>query len=190
MHRFAGRNDKTMRIVLKVPMLYLARPSFIFTLIFAVSAAALAGAYGSQYIGGLKPCIMCLYQRIPFMTAGLLALIGMAVQNRAGAVNTILGLCTLAFAANACLALYHTGVELHWWESAVEGCVVSFGDEKKDLLQSIMGTPSVPCEAIQWKDPVLGLTMANYNAALCIVMMDICSLALILRLCRKRSVQP
>ena len=46
-------------------------------LVLAVSLGALALAYGSQYWGGLAPCVLCLYQRaaygavILFATAAL-----------------------------------------------------------------------------------------------------------------------
>ena len=38
-------------------------------LAFAVPAALLAGAYGSQHIGGLAPCEMCYWQRWAHWTA-------------------------------------------------------------------------------------------------------------------------
>jgi len=35
----------------------------------AISAATLATVYASQYIGGLQPCELCLYQRWPWWIA-------------------------------------------------------------------------------------------------------------------------
>ncbi|MEN8197547.1 MAG: disulfide bond formation protein B, partial [Pseudomonadota bacterium] len=34
-------------------------------LILAASAASLLGAFAFQYIGGLQPCVLCVYQRYP-----------------------------------------------------------------------------------------------------------------------------
>ncbi len=42
--------------------------------IFAVSATALANAYIAQYAFGQEPCVLCLYQRVPYAVAGVLGL--------------------------------------------------------------------------------------------------------------------
>ena len=46
-------------------------------------AALLAGAYGSQYIGGLFPCEMCWWQRYPHFAAVAIAAIAFGVGNLA-----------------------------------------------------------------------------------------------------------
>ena len=45
--------------------------------LLALSAATLAVVYASQYIGGLQPCQLCLYQRWPWW--GALALSALAL---------------------------------------------------------------------------------------------------------------
>ena len=47
------------------------------------SAALLIGAFGFQYLGGLAPCKMCLWQRYPHIAAVAICLVFYAVQNRA-----------------------------------------------------------------------------------------------------------
>ncbi len=42
-----------------------ASPRNVAGLILAVSAGALAAALLSQYVGGLVPCVLCYYQRLP-----------------------------------------------------------------------------------------------------------------------------
>lgn len=42
----------------------------------AISAFALSMAFTAQYIFGLEPCILCLYQRIPYALVIALGLTG------------------------------------------------------------------------------------------------------------------
>ena len=49
--------------------------------IFAVSATALANAYIAEYGFGLEPCILCLYQRVPYAVAGVLGLAALFVPS-------------------------------------------------------------------------------------------------------------
>ncbi|MCC7305706.1 MAG: disulfide bond formation protein B [Alphaproteobacteria bacterium] len=141
-----------------------------------ISALALLAAYASEYIGGLEPCILCLYQRIPFAIVILLGLLGYINPRLA---VPFLGLAALAFVTNAGIASYHTGVELKWWESGVEGCKVPVMDTSQpDWVERMLSAPAVPCTAIQWKDPVLGLTMANYNVFLNLALFLYCAAAL------------
>ena len=49
--------------------------NFVPGLILLVTVAVLSSAYSAQYIGGLRPCILCLYERIPLFAAGGLMLL-------------------------------------------------------------------------------------------------------------------
>lgn len=122
------------------------------------SALLLAGAFAFQYIGGLAPCKLCLWQRWPHAAAILLGALALAMPGRlvplAGAMAAL---------ATAGVGLYHTGVERRWWEGpdtctsgSVEG--VSSGD----LLNQIMAAPLVRCDEVAWS--MLGLSMASWNA--------------------------
>lgn len=159
----------------------------VLSLIALVSAFSLAAAYIAEFGFGLEPCILCLYQRIPFAVALVLALLGLGFYKWPLVGHTAIGLSGLAYLINGAIAFYHTGVEQHWWRSAVEGCVVNFDTDKgqQDLLAMIIKTPSVPCNVIPWQDPILGLSMANYNVALGLGMFGVCSLSLFL--IRQRS---
>ena len=131
-----------------------------------VSAGALTAALTAQYVFGLEPCILCLYQRAPFVIALVLAVIGLAFFRQKSA--PVVALCALAFAANAVIAFYHVGVEQHWWKSFLEGCAVpDLGSDPAALLDNIMNAPAVRCDEIAWKDPVFGQSMAFYNVILC-----------------------
>jgi disulfide bond formation protein DsbB len=132
-----------------------------------LSAFSLAAAYTAELAFGMEPCILCLYQRVPF---ALSLLVSAAVFiNRNTMVKPVIAANGLLYFVNGCIAFYHTGVEQKWWVSAVEGCsftLPGLESQPEDLLSAILKTPSVPCDVIPWSDPVLGLSMANYNVML------------------------
>lgn len=149
----------------------LSCPFFVCAGIAGVSAFSLASALTAQYVFGLEPCILCLYQRGPFVLTTIFGLLGLflARKGRTGAVSGLVGASAAAFAVNAGIASYHSGVERHWWRSAFEACRIGdfSANDAQGLLEKIMQTPSVPCDSIPWADPLLGLSMANYNAVMC-----------------------
>lgn len=139
----------------------------------ALSAAALSMALISQYVYGLQPCILCLYQRVPFGLVILWGVLGVGFgrsSDRAG--RLFIGLTALTFAANAAIAFYHSGVERHWWKSFLEGCAVpDMEGNITDVLARIAATPAARCDEIPWTDPIIGLSMANYNVMACLIFM-------------------
>jgi disulfide bond formation protein DsbB len=86
-----------------------AAARWLFPLMLAASAVALATALTAQYAFGLEPCVLCQYQRIPYWTAGAIALaaILVPVSDRRGIAWTL----AVVFACGAALAVYHFGVE-------------------------------------------------------------------------------
>lgn len=134
-----------------------------------LSAFSLAAAYTAEFVYGLEPCILCLYQRVPFALSLLVS--ASVFINREKMVKPVIAANGLLYFVNGCIAFYHTGVEQKWWISAVEACEFDFAnlatqEAPKDLLSHILKTPAVPCDVIPWSDPVLGLSMANYNIML------------------------
>ena len=136
------------------------------------SAAALGMAFISQYAYGLHPCVLCIYQRVPYALVILFAVLGIGLgRNSPRTLSVFTGLTALTFAANAAIAFYHTGVERKWWTSFLEGCSVpSLEGNITDVLAQIAATPVVRCDEIPWTDPVIGLSMANYNVLFCLAL--------------------
>ncbi len=138
-------------------------------LIAVISAAVLGSALASQYWGGLEPCQLCLYQRVPYVitiTLGLLAALPLPRGLRLG----LLLLAALTFAAGAALAGFHVGVEQKWWEG-LPGCSApSFTEMSLDEMRdAIMGREKVvPCDEVAWS--LFGISMAGYNFMVSIVL--------------------
>ncbi|MBL4693045.1 MAG: disulfide bond formation protein B [Magnetovibrio sp.] len=128
-------------------------------LLAGVGAGALIMAYIAQFGFGLEPCVLCLYQRIPY---ALVAILGFIAMKRPQNLNDILVASAVVFAASTALAAYHFGVEQHWWVSAT-GCTgdVSKTFTTQDLLQSMQRKQPKACDAVDWT--LFGLSMAGWN---------------------------
>ncbi len=136
--------------------------------IFLVSTTSLMMALIAEYAFGLEPCILCIYQRWPYVITALLGVMGIAAAYKEewmkfSALAVLLS--SAVFFVGAVIAFYHVGVEQHWWKSALEGCEVDFDPNNvEDLMAILDNKPAVRCDVIPWADPVFGLSMAAYNA--------------------------
>jgi disulfide bond formation protein DsbB len=128
----------------------------------AGSAATLAAALWLQFVEGLAPCPMCIWQRWPHVAAVVLGAAAAALGVRA---LTALGV--LAMAIGAGLGLFHVGVEQKWWEGPSTCAAGPVGGlSTQELLDRIMAAPLVRCDEIAWQ--LLGVSMAGWNAILCV----------------------
>ena len=129
----------------------------------AASAVALLTALASQYLGGLAPCKLCLWQRIPHGVVLVLG-VGALLWFRGPRERLLLTwAAAIAFAFGAGLALYHVGVEQKWWQGP-DTCTSSSTDglSVDQLLDQIMTAPLVRCDEIAWS--LMGISMAGWNA--------------------------
>lgn len=150
----------------------------VFAFIAMICFSALAAAFIAEAILKLEPCRLCIYQRYPFAIGFIVSIIGLLTVKKPGLSISLLLVNALNFLANSAIAFYHTGVEQHWWESKVEGCAMVFPEdtENQSILENIMSAPMGDCSKIPWQDPILGLSMANYNIPLCFGLALICVL--------------
>ena len=129
------------------------------------SIALLGGAYYFQYVEGLAPCDMCLWQRYPHMVAILFGLITvpLLVEPRVALVFALLAI--LALFATAGIGVYHAGVEQHWWQGP-QSCTgrVPAGLTQEELKQYLLNARMVRCDEIPWK--MWKISMAGWNAIL------------------------
>lgn len=127
------------------------------------SLALLLAAWGFQYLGGLSPCALCLWQRWPHMAA--VALGAAALAGPARGLGGIAALGGLAALTTAGIGLYHTGVERGWWPgpSSCSGTGEGLeGLSGADLLSIDDAVAPVMCDEVVWS--FAGLSMASWNA--------------------------
>jgi disulfide bond formation protein DsbB len=122
------------------------------------SIALLGGAFAFQYIGGLAPCQLCLWQRWPHAAAILIGVIALATGWRG-----LLWLGALAALTTAGIGVFHVGVEQGWWEGLATCTAGSIsGLSTADLLNPAADVAApVRCDAIAWQ--LLGISMAGWN---------------------------
>src|SRR5712692_8267271 len=92
-------------------------------LVAAGGAATILGAYYFQFVLGLRPCPLCLEQRIAFYVSIPLAIVVAFAAGRnvpRGLAAAGLGIIVLAMLFNSGLALFHAGVEWKWWPGPQE----------------------------------------------------------------------
>jgi disulfide bond formation protein DsbB len=125
-------------------------------------AAILGSALAFQHLGGLAPCELCYWQRYPFwvaIPAGALAFALPAWR------PYLLALAGVALAIGAGVAVFHVGVEQHWWQgTAACGSPRPPAGSIEELRARLLAAPVVRCDEPQWT--LLGVTMAGYNVLL------------------------
>ena len=129
-------------------------------LLAGISAAALVAAFIAQFVFGLEPCVLCIYQRIPFAVVFMLGLFLSFAP--AAYPRWVLALSGLTFLAGAAIAGFHTGVEYHWWEGT-NSCGINLeGKSFEEIKEQIMNAPRARCDEVAWS--LFGISMAGYNA--------------------------
>lgn len=129
--------------------------------LFVISATSLTMALFFQYKLGLEPCILCLYQRVPYIALMVFCPLGLLAGRHR---RDVLYSCAVTLYIGGIIALYHTGIEYGFWDEAFDCVVTEASNNVEQLLQSLQGTPQVDCAVIPWT--LFGISMAGYNTLL------------------------
>jgi disulfide bond formation protein DsbB len=124
-------------------------------LLALASAAILLAALALQYLGGLPPCPLCIWQRWPYVALIALGLLGWRWHARA-----MLALTALVLLGGAGLAAYHVGIEQGWW-ALPGGCVAGAGADSVEDLKRLLAEAPPACDQVSFA--FLGLTLAGWN---------------------------
>ncbi len=120
-----------------------------------IPSLLMAGALGSQFVGGLYPCEMCHWQRWPHYAAIAIALVAFVAKSPMR--NVLVALAALAILTSGAIGVFHAGVEYHWW--AGPPCSASGAGLS---LEEIMRAPLIRCDEPQWS--IFGISLAGFNA--------------------------
>jgi disulfide bond formation protein DsbB len=142
-------------------------PARAIGLVLVASAGVLGTALLSQYVGGLQPCVLCLYQRVPYvativLSAAVLAPATVGVRLPPALTRGVLAVCAAVFLVGAGIAAFHVGVEQGWWHGT-EACT---GPDLNALTieqmrEQLLHAPVVRCDEVAWS--LFGISMAGYN---------------------------
>ncbi len=135
--------------------------------ILAASVGALVAASIFQQIFGADPCVLCLFERIPYAVAVPFAALAFFLRHNKCAVKGLMTLCALGFLINVGISAYHSGIERHWWEATVSCDVTPLNMEPAKMTAADLLTTAVgQCDEINFT--ILGLTLANLNVFVCL----------------------
>jgi disulfide bond formation protein DsbB len=138
-------------------------PRLVPALIVAVCLGTLATAFASEIWGGLKPCILCIYQRWAYGVAAGFGLLGVILGASLVLRRLMVALAGLSFLAGAGIAFFHVGVEQLWWRGTDACHAPSFDPDLslEQLREAMLATDFVSCDVIPWS--LFGISMAGYN---------------------------
>jgi len=148
-----------------VPELTPARAAAV---VAALAAATVGGALFIEHGLGVKPCDLCLQQRIPYyvgtvLAAGAAVIAARRPHGTAPALALALGIVALLFAAGSIGGAYHAGVEWGLWAGPT-GCTggIARPAAMGDFLRQLETVKVVRCDEVAMR--ILGLSLAAWNA--------------------------
>ena len=128
-----------------------------YIIILTLSFFSLIAALYVEYILGFKPCILCIYQRIPYAIAILVSLSAFLIGNR----NILLIILGLTFLAGILLSGYHVSIE----KGIIEPLFSCTGEnikalEKEEILKSLNNIQP-DCKDVDFS--IFGVSLATLN---------------------------
>ena len=128
-----------------------------YIIIFSLSFFSLIAALYVEYILGFKPCILCIYQRIPYAIEILVSLSAFLIGNR----NILLIILGLTFLAGILLSGYHVSIE----KGIIEPLFSCTGEnikalEKEEILKSLNNIQP-DCRDVDFS--IFGVSLATLN---------------------------
>ena len=121
--------------------------------------ALMAGALGSQYLGRLVPCDMCMWQRYPHYAAIVAAALAILLR-RTPLTLPLTMLAGLLILVSGGIGAFHAGVEYHWWKGP-QHCTGQATGHGADCLKSLLAQPLIQCDVPQWT--LFGISLAGFN---------------------------
>ena len=128
-----------------------------YIIILTLSFFSLIAALYVEYILGFKPCVLCVYQRIPYAIAIFISLIAFFFGNR----NILLIVLGLTFLAGILLSGYHVSIE----KGIIEPIFSCTGEnirvlEKEEILKSLNNIQP-DCKDVDFS--IFGVSLATLN---------------------------
>jgi disulfide bond formation protein DsbB len=140
-------------------------PALAALIVAVVGAAAIAGAWFFELVIKLKPCPMCLEQRIPYYIGIPLAVVvALAAFRKAPRMLVVGGLVVLAglMLWNTYMGVFHAGVEWKLWLGPAECTGTPEFGAAGGFLNRLQNINITRCDEAAWR--FLGISLAGYNA--------------------------
>lgn len=145
-------------------------------LVAFISTSLLIGALFFEFVIGLKPCPLCVWQRIPHLALSILSSFGLLLifMQKSQFLKGILWLCLAISISSLSLGIYHAGIEWGWWigPSSCGADIQNLGSYEA-YLESLKNKYIINCAQASWR--FLGLSLAGYNAIISAFLIFICA---------------
>ena len=128
-----------------------------YIIIFSLSFFSLIAALYVEYILGFKPCLLCLYQRIPYAIAILISLIAFFIGNR----NILLIILGLTFFSGVLLSGYHVSIEKGIIEPLFSCTGENIKTLKKEEILKSLNNIQPDCKDVDFS--IFGVSLATLN---------------------------
>ena len=128
-----------------------------FIVIFSLSFFSLAAALYIEYVLGIKPCILCIYQRIPYAIALLISVCAFFINNK----KILLVILALTFILSALISGYHVSIEKGFIEPIFSCTSDNINAlEKEEILKSLNNIQP-NCKDVDFS--LFGISLATLN---------------------------
>ena len=139
-----------------------------YLIIFFISIISIISALYIEYILQYQPCKLCIYQRLPYLAAIFVSLIGFNFFNN----DKIIIIIIMIFTISAIISGYHYGIENNLIQE-ISSCTNNSLNtlNKSKLLESLNKNMPVDCKDATFK--ILGVSLAAINTILSILIVII-----------------
>ena len=134
-----------------------------FLLILTLSTISLISVFYIEYIFEVKPCILCLYQRIPYLISIFVCLFGLTNSKKFLWIYFLIFIFILSLA----LSGYHMGIENNIFEEFKECTSKNLNiTNKSEIIKSLRDTmPN--CKNINFR--IFGFSLATINFVISVI---------------------
>ena len=139
------------------------RKNFYLVILF-ISLISIIAALYIEYILQYEPCKLCIYQRLPYIAAIFISIVGFNYSTN----DKILIITIMVFAISVIISGYHFGIENNLIQE-ISSCTNNSLDvsNKSKLLESLNKSMPVDCKDATFK--ILGISLAAINTILSIL---------------------
>ena len=134
-----------------------------YSLIILLCLSSICYAFYVEYILGYKPCILCKYQRVPYILALIIGLIGFVKPLNKRVIFFIF----LTFLISMTLSGYHVGVEQELYQSIFNCSDNNLSILEKGKLLENLSVINPDCRNVNFA--VFGVSLATINFVLSFV---------------------
>jgi len=124
---------------------------------------SIAFALVLEHVFGVRPCILCTYQRLPYVATAGFGLFGLLMPLPPHRRRVVVQICSAIFAIGAAIAAYHMGVEQGWWTGS-KGCTgenLNSAITMADLQMSLTTQADARCDDVPYL--AFGLSLPTLN---------------------------